>query len=108
MRWEMFIDDYDKQAPIVGPIEVAPVVKEVKPKPAPKEKVPAPVVTNTQYQFWEDVETEGPLRTLRAKVPGGWLMVMVQNHDQRQRDQPAPTPIFIADPFHTWQVSNGY
>lgn len=51
--------------------------------------------------MWDFVDDDVYI-TERTKVPGGWLLRMYHQHHVTREQHPAPVPIFIADPYHTW------
>ncbi|MBC8493153.1 MAG: hypothetical protein H8D43_05140 [Chloroflexi bacterium] len=54
---------------------------------------------------WEEIETSDIyLQILRAKVPGGWLVVALNPNDERASY--APSIGFYPDPNHTWNGSS--
>lgn len=61
-------------------------------------------VQTTRNDFWELLETSDLVSTFRAKVPGGWL-VMVKMIAPHNRDlSQLGNTTFVADPMHKWHL----
>ena len=96
------LDFLDKQLPpTLTPLELC--VQELEKQLAEKQ---AQVVVTQTHGFWETVETYGGYNTERGKVPGGWMLRMTHRYREETDKQPAPTPTFIADPTHSWVVTD--
>lgn len=92
------LEDMDKNIDsLAGTIE--DMAAEVEDAEAEK---PVGVVTQEE-RFWEGLEMRNGLWTQRARVPGGWL-VMIQTDQRHVADRPLPIPTFIPDPYHTWEL----
>ena len=47
---------------------------------------------------WEEMDSSAPLKTWRAPVPGGWIVVTITSTNQG----PAMAQSFVADTGHSW------
>lgn len=96
------LDFLDKQLPpTLTPLEFR--VQELEKQLAEKQ---AQVVVTQTHDFWEVVEEYRNYTTERGKVPGGWMFRITHRYAEEVVAQPPPTPTFIADPMHSWVLTD--
>lgn len=76
---------------------------------------PVPGVDFTRYdittdpnKFWELLEVNDVVHTMRGKVPGGWLISQYFRAPGNKDNSQVGSMLFVADPLHQWKIKREF